>query len=150
MSSPSASQALDRVTSLAIAAGIDALRDAGIPLTMRYKSTTTGTQLPERWGLPDALRDDTGVIFASVFPGYDSFADEMARYYADHARRDQLAVLQDLRERMVGSERPARICFRRSTVASPNCRRPSPGSRSSLTGASCSASCPWGTRSSPS
>ena len=69
---------------------------------MRYKSTTTGTQLPERWGLPDALRDDTGVIFASVFPGYDSFADEMARYYADHARRDQLAVLEDLRERMVG------------------------------------------------
>jgi acyl transferase domain-containing protein/NAD(P)-dependent dehydrogenase (short-subunit alcohol dehydrogenase family)/acyl carrier protein len=94
--------ALDRVTSLAIAAGIDALRDAGIPLTMRYKSTTTGTQLPERWGLPDALRDDTGVIFASVFPGYDSFADEMARYYADHARREQLATLEDLRERMAG------------------------------------------------
>ena len=69
---------------------------------MRYKSTTTGTQLPERWGLPDALRDDTGVIFASVFPGYDSFAAEMARYYADHARRDQLAVLEDLRDRMVG------------------------------------------------
>jgi hypothetical protein len=99
---PERIDALDRVTSLAIAAGIDALRDAGIPLTMRYKSTTTGTQLPERWGLPDALRDDTGVIFASVFPGYDSFADEMARYYADHARRDQLAVLEDLRERMVG------------------------------------------------
>ena len=83
--------ALDRVTGLAIGAGIDALRDAGIPLTMRYKSTTTGTQLPERWGLPDALRDDTGVIFACVFPGFDSFADEMARHYSDRARRDQLA-----------------------------------------------------------
>ncbi len=91
--------ALDRVTSLAIAAGIDALRDAGIPLTMRYKNTTRGTQLPERWGLPDALRDDTGVIFASVFPGFDSFADEMARYYADHERRAQLTLLEDLRER---------------------------------------------------
>ena len=32
--------ALDRVTQLAIAAGIDALRDAGIPLVMRYKTTT--------------------------------------------------------------------------------------------------------------
>ena len=62
--------ALDRVTQLAIAAGIDALRDAGIPLVMRYKITTKGTQLPERWGLPDILRDDTGVIFASAFPGY--------------------------------------------------------------------------------
>ena len=60
--------------------GIDALRDAGIPLVMRYKTTSKGTQLPDRWGLPDALRDDTGVIFASAFPGYDSFADEMSRY----------------------------------------------------------------------
>jgi hypothetical protein len=88
--------ALDRVTQLAIAAGIDALRDAGIPLVMRYKTTTKGTQLPERWGLPDALRDDTGVIFASAFPGMDSFADEMARYYADHERREQLAMLEGL------------------------------------------------------
>ncbi len=94
--------ALDRVTSLAIAAGIDALCDAGIPLTMRYKSTSKGTQLPERWGLPDALRDDTGVIFACVFPGFDSFADYMAGYYADHARRGQLALLEDLRERLDG------------------------------------------------
>src|SRR5208337_2514041 len=86
--------ALDIVTQLAIAAGIDALRDAGIPLIMRYKTTTKGTQLPERWGLPDALRDDTGVIFASAFPGYDAFADEMARYYADHERREQLATLE--------------------------------------------------------
>ena len=61
--------ALDRVTRLAIGAGIDALRDAGIPLVMRYKTTTKGTQLPDRWGLPDAMRDDTGVIFGSAFPG---------------------------------------------------------------------------------
>ncbi len=79
-----------------MAAGIDALRDAGIPLVMRYKTTTKGTQLPDRWGLPDALRDDTGVIFASAFPGCDSFADEMARYYADHERREQLAMLESL------------------------------------------------------
>ncbi len=88
--------AFDRVTQLAIAAGLDALRDAGIPLVMRYKTTTKGTKLPERWGLPDSLRDDTGVIFASAFPGLDSFADEMARYYADHERREQLATLENL------------------------------------------------------
>src|ERR1700690_3538076 len=92
--------ALDRVTQLAIAAGLDALRDAGIPLVMRYKTTSKGTQLPDRWGLPDALRDETGVILASAFPGYDSYADEMARYYADHARREQLTTLEDLRARM--------------------------------------------------
>jgi acyl transferase domain-containing protein/acyl carrier protein len=93
--------ALDRDTQLAIAVGLDALRDAGVPLVMRYKTTTKGTQLPERWGLPDALRDDTGVIFASAFPGLDSFADEMARYYADHERRERLTVLEGLLARAV-------------------------------------------------
>ena len=93
--------ALDRVTQLAIGVGIDALRDAGIPLVMRYKTTTRGTQLQDRWGLPDALRDTTGVIFASAFPGCDSFADEMSRYYADHERREQLATLENLRARAV-------------------------------------------------
>ncbi len=93
--------AFDRVTQLAIAAGIDALRDAGIPLVMRYKTTSKGTQLPDRWGLPETLRDDTGVIFASAFPGCDSFADEMTRYYADHERRQQLATLEDLLARAV-------------------------------------------------
>jgi acyl transferase domain-containing protein/NAD(P)-dependent dehydrogenase (short-subunit alcohol dehydrogenase family) len=88
--------ALDRATQLAIAVGIDALRDAGIPLVMRYKNTSKGTKLPDRWALPDAMRDDTGVIFASAFPGYDSFADEMRRYYSDHSRREQLSLLQSL------------------------------------------------------
>ncbi len=89
--------ALDRVTQLAMAAGLDALRDAGIPLVLRYKTTSKGTQLPDRWSLPDTMRDDTGVIFASAFPGLDSFADEMARYYSDHARREQKASLESLR-----------------------------------------------------
>ncbi len=101
--------ALDRVTRLAMGAGIDALRDAGIPLVMRYKTTTKGTQLPDRWSLPDALRDDTGVIFASAFPGYDSFADEMSRYYADHARREQLAMLESLRSRAVEGNGHSRV-----------------------------------------
>ena len=91
--------ALDRATRLAIAVGIDALRDAGIPLVMRYRTTSKGTQLPDRWMLPDALRDDTGVIFASAFPGYDSFADEMSRYWQDHGRREQLATLENIRAR---------------------------------------------------
>ncbi len=89
--------ALDRVTQLAIAVGLDALRDAGIPLVMRYKTTTKGTQLPDCWQLPEALRDNTGVIFASAFPGCNSFADETARYYADRGRREQLAAFEQLR-----------------------------------------------------
>jgi acyl transferase domain-containing protein/NAD(P)-dependent dehydrogenase (short-subunit alcohol dehydrogenase family) len=95
--------ALDRVTRLAIGAGIDAMRDAGIPLVMRYKTTTKGTQLPDRWGLPDAMRDDTGVIFGSAFPGYDSLVEIMSNYFADHARREELGTLEGLRRQAMGN-----------------------------------------------
>ncbi len=89
--------ALDNVTRLAIAAGIDALRDAGIPLVMRYKTTTKGTKLPDRWGLPDELRDDTGVLFTSAFPGYDSYEEIISGYYRDRIRRERLQELSSLR-----------------------------------------------------
>jgi acyl transferase domain-containing protein len=92
--------AMESTTRLAIAAGIDALRDAGVPLAMRYKTTTRGTRIPERWMLPESLRDETGVIFASAFPGYDAFSEEMARCYQDSALRQRIAELQSLRERL--------------------------------------------------
>jgi acyl transferase domain-containing protein/NAD(P)-dependent dehydrogenase (short-subunit alcohol dehydrogenase family) len=93
--------ALDRVTQLAMAAGIEALRDAGIPLVQRYRTTTKGTFLPERWMLPDALRDETGVIFAAAFPGYDAFANELTRYHQDRGRRTQAEALESVRARAV-------------------------------------------------
>ena len=96
--------ALGRDTQLAIAAGIDALRDAGIPLTLHYKTTTQGTKLPDRWALPEELRDDTAIIFASAFPGLDELADEMNRYWTDRGRREQLQGLESLRARLVESE----------------------------------------------
>jgi len=74
-------EAVDISTQLAIAAGIEALRDAGIPLVMGYKQTSTGTWLPERFKLPEALADETGVIFGSAFPGLDRMADETSRFY---------------------------------------------------------------------
>ena len=88
--------ALDRVTKLAIGAGIDALRDAGIPLVMRYKTTTKGTYLPDRWQLPDEIRDDTGILFTSAFPGYDSYAQIISGFYEDRARRERLEELNKL------------------------------------------------------
>src|SRR4029453_5689128 len=96
--------ALGRDTQLAIPAGIDALRDAGLPLVRHYKTTTVGTQLPDRWGLPAAMRDDTGVIFASAFPGLEEMTDEVARHTEDRRRRERLAALHSLRERMLDHE----------------------------------------------
>ena len=105
---PARDVALDSVTRMAIGAGFDALRDAGIPLVMRYKTTSLGSKLPERWGLPDALRDDTGVIFASAFPGFDSFAHDLMGYFTDRGHREQVEALEAVRSRM-GVEDPARV-----------------------------------------
>ncbi len=96
--------ALGRNTQLAIAAGIDALRDAGIPLVPRYKTTTTGTQLPDGWSLPEELRDDTGVIFASAFPGLEEMTDEVSRFTVENMRRERLAALESLHARMLDHE----------------------------------------------
>ncbi|MFW9823515.1 MAG: SDR family NAD(P)-dependent oxidoreductase, partial [Candidatus Thorarchaeota archaeon] len=70
--------ALDITFQLAIGAGYEALRDAGIPLVRSNKKTTTGKILSGDWELPEGLQDDTGVIFASAFPGYDNFAEEIS------------------------------------------------------------------------
>ena len=90
-------EALDITTQLAMAAGIDALREAGIPLVQIWRKTTTGKHLPDRWMLPEALREETGVIFASAFPGFDRFTDELERYYAHQGRLAQGESLEALR-----------------------------------------------------
>jgi acyl transferase domain-containing protein/acyl carrier protein len=74
-------EVFDTTTALAIAAGIEALRDAGIPLVRNYRRTTTGSYLPDRWRLPLAMADETGVIFSSAFPGFDNLAREITRFY---------------------------------------------------------------------
>ncbi len=96
--------ALDHVTKLAIGAGIDALRDAGIPLVLRYKTTTKGTQLPDRFMLPVEMRDDTGVIFGSAFPGYDAFAEILSDFYRDRNRREKIEELSAIRARTQRSD----------------------------------------------
>ncbi len=96
--------ALDQASKLAIGAGLEALRDAGIPLAMHYKTTTTGTKLPERWMLPEAYRDTTGVIFASAFPGVDGMMQEVDRYWENEVRRRRLEDLQSLKQRLTGAD----------------------------------------------
>ena len=88
---------LDVTSRLAIGAGLDALRDVGIPLVMHYKTATTGRKLPERWMLPEAYRDTTGVIFASAFPGLDALVGELESYHDDRARQQRLDDLRDIR-----------------------------------------------------
>ena len=105
--------ALDQCTRLAIGAGVDALRDAGIPLVLHYRTTSVGTRLPDHWRLPDDMRDDTGVIFASAFPGYESFATDINHYHEDRARQHELSMLEDIRARMSSQDEGAAEVDRR-------------------------------------
>ena len=89
-------EAIDISTQLAIAAGIEALRDAGIPLVMAYKPTSTGSTLPDRWKLPEALADETGIIFASAFPGLDRMADEADKFYQNKMVAKQIEELRHM------------------------------------------------------
>ncbi len=100
--SPERDAAFDTATRLAIGAGLDALRDAGIPLVLHYRTTTRGTYLPERWRLPDSMQDDTGVIFGSAFPGVESVLHDAAGFYTDRARREELSGLEALRSKVAG------------------------------------------------
>ena len=61
--------AFDVATSLSFAAGLEALRDAGLPLLPVEQVNSQGKRMVRGWRLPDSERDRTGVIFASVFPG---------------------------------------------------------------------------------
>jgi 3-oxoacyl-(acyl-carrier-protein) synthase len=69
--------ALDITTRLAFAAGLEAMRDAGLPIVQKFRETSTGKRIADRWSLPEPLRAGTGIIFASAFPGYDNFAQHM-------------------------------------------------------------------------
>ena len=68
---PKVVEAMDISTSLAIAAGVEALKDAGLPLIAVEQINKAGKRHIQQWHLPESERDRTGVIFASCFPGID-------------------------------------------------------------------------------
>ena len=68
---PKIVEAMDITTSLALAAGLEALKDAGLPLVAVEQVNKAGKRHIQQWNLPDSERDRTGVIFASCFPGID-------------------------------------------------------------------------------
>ena len=110
---PERVEAYDITTKLAVAAGIEALRDAGIPLVMRYKHTSRGTLLPDRWMLPEALADETGVIFGSAFPGMNRLAEETERYTLARILSGQLAELRQLQALIPADQAALQVEFTR-------------------------------------
>ncbi|MGD9733059.1 MAG: beta-ketoacyl synthase N-terminal-like domain-containing protein, partial [Desulfamplus sp.] len=95
---------------LAVAAGIEALKDASIPLVMQYKTpsrfkrTDKGYNngdiggagnnqeadkydsielIPNGFALPEEMQEDTGVIITSLFPSNETLINEMEKYFYD-------------------------------------------------------------------
>ena len=143
--------ALGRETQLAIGAGIDALRDAGIPLVLRYRTTTTGSQLPDRWVLPESLRDDTGIVFASAFPGGNDLRRRAQPLLGRPIRGTSSSIGCARSTPALSEDERRRHRARGGAAPHPRARSwSSPSTRTSSIAASCSGFCPWATRSSPS
>lgn len=109
--------ALDASGRLAIAATIDALRDAGLPLVRRYRTTSTGRQLPDRWGLPEPLARTTGVVMASAFPSHDRVVEAVSEQLAAQLSHEHADAFHQLVERFATSLSPHEADRLRQTFA---------------------------------
>ena len=67
---------------IAIAAGIEALKDANIPLVMQYRKVKDGkSMIPDGFALPEAMQEETRVIVSSILPNSETFITELEKYY---------------------------------------------------------------------
>ncbi|MCF6248089.1 MAG: acyltransferase domain-containing protein [Desulfobacula sp.] len=72
----------DIAMAISIAAGIEALKDANIPLVMQYKKIKNGTALiPDGFALPQEMQEETGVIITSLWPNGETLMDELEKYF---------------------------------------------------------------------
>ncbi|MCP3940303.1 MAG: acyltransferase domain-containing protein [Desulfobacteraceae bacterium] len=72
----------DVAMAMGIAAGIEALKDANIPLVMQYKKMKGGkTMIPAGFALPEEMQEETGVIITSLWPNSETLIKELEKYY---------------------------------------------------------------------
>ncbi|MDJ0802606.1 MAG: beta-ketoacyl synthase N-terminal-like domain-containing protein, partial [Desulfobacterales bacterium] len=71
----------DVTIALAIAAGIEALKDAHIPMVLQHRETSTGNRIPNGYALPAEMQETTGVIMTSLFPGFETLIEQLNKYY---------------------------------------------------------------------
>ncbi len=65
-----------------VAAGYEALKDAGIPLIKEQIKTSSGHYLPGRYVLPEEMQEDTGIIYANGFLMIEPFIEETSKFIA--------------------------------------------------------------------
>lgn len=64
---------MDKAVQVAIAAGLEALKDAGI--VTGVGEGTSG------WELPASMQNSTGVVYATSFPALDTAVEEVSKYF---------------------------------------------------------------------
>jgi 3-oxoacyl-(acyl-carrier-protein) synthase len=88
-------QTMDVAAQVAVAAGLEALKDAGL---VSGKSDD-----PAEWKLPEQYRDSTGVVYASSFPAMDAAVGEVMRYLQSKTvgAADTTRLVSALRSRLL-------------------------------------------------
>ncbi|WDP92222.1 MAG: acyltransferase domain-containing protein [Desulfobacter sp.] len=72
----------DNAMAMGIAAGIEALKDANIPLVMQYKKMKDGrSMIPDGFALPEEMQEETGVIITSLWPNGETLISELEKYF---------------------------------------------------------------------
>jgi len=85
---PHVVETLDITYQLAIAAGLEACVNAGIPVLARSEcKDSPGSVVAKVHPLPESMQAETGVIFASSFPCLDSCVQEISLCSAHHTRQ---------------------------------------------------------------
>ena len=69
---PGLAQTMDLAAQIAVAAGLEALKDAGL--------VTGRSSDPREWEVFEEYRDTTGVVYASSFPAMDAAVGEVMRF----------------------------------------------------------------------
>lgn len=86
---------MDIAAQVAVAAGLEALKSAGL---VSGKSND-----PAEWKLPEQYRDGTGVVYASSFPAMDAAIGEVMRFLRSQTvgAADSMRLISTLRDRVV-------------------------------------------------
>ncbi|CAE7381543.1 sch1 [Symbiodinium microadriaticum] len=84
---------MDRAVQVSVAAGLEALRDAGI-----VSGEGEGTQ---GWVLPEHLQPTTGIVYATSFPALDTAITEVTKFFRtrDVDRLGPAALVEKLRRK---------------------------------------------------
>jgi len=92
---PGLAETMDIAAQVAVAAGMEALKSAGL---VSGKSNS-----PEEWKLPEQYRDTTGVVYASSFPAMDAAVGEVMKYLQSKtvAAADSARLIAALRSRLI-------------------------------------------------